>query len=304
MSTKGSPSSPTGRLPAPLAASPAAADEFARLVEILRVLRSDEGCPWDREQSLRSLAPYVIEEAHEAVDAIERGDLDALRGEIGDVIFEGVFLAQLTSEEGRFSVADALHDVCEKLIRRHPHVFAQAGPGDAPSGEGIDTPEAVKEQWDVIKARERVAAGELPRATLDGIPRSLPALLAACEIGKRVAKVGFDWPGPGEVIDKVDEEVQELRRAVTGEGPDRVTEELGDLLFSVAQLARTLGVDAEAVLRVANRKFESRFRAVEARLSAEGRDVAAVPLADLERLWQEIKDGERSDPAHPTERRV
>jgi MazG family protein len=275
-----------------VAASPAAADEFARLVEILRVLRSDEGCPWDREQSLQSLAPYVIEEAHEAVDAIERGDLEALRGEIGDVIFEGVFLAQLTSEEGRFSVADALHDVCEKLIRRHPHVFAQAVPGDAPSGAGVDTPDAVKEQWDVIKARERQAAGGPPRATLDGIPRSLPALPAACEIGKRVAKVGFDWPRPGEVIDKIDEEVHELRHAVTGEGPERV----GDLLFSVAQLARKLGVDPEAVLRAANRKFEGRFRALEARLADQGRVVGDVAPADLERIWQEIKDGERSDP--------
>lgn len=283
------PSPSPDRLPPPEAAFPSAAGQFARLVEIMALLRSEAGCPWDRQQTLESLAPYMIEEAHEAVDAIERGDLDALRGEIGDVIFEGVFLAQLTAEAGRFTIADAVCHVCEKLIRRHPHVFVQSAEGSGPSGGGVKTADAVKAQWDVIKARERAEAGEAPRATLDGIPRSLPALLAAYEIGKRVAKVDFDWPRVADVIDKIDEELTELREAVGGEGHDRVSEELGDLLFSMAQLARRLGVDPEAALRAANRKFEDRFRALEARLAAEGLRLGAVPLADLERIWADVK---------------
>jgi MazG family protein len=282
-------SPPPGRLPAPRAASQAAGDEFERLVEIMRVLRSPAGCPWDRQQTLSSLAPFVIEEAHEVVDAIERDDLDGLRGEIGDLIFEGVFLAQLCADGGHFSVADALREVTGKLVRRHPHVFAQPTPGGFPDGDGVTTPEAVVEQWDAIKARERAASGKAQPGVLDGLPRSLPALLAAHQFGTRVAEVGFDWVAADDVVAKIDEEVDELRRAVRGEGQDRVEEELGDLLFSIANLARKLGVEPEAALRAANRKFERRFRALEARVEKTGATLRQLALDVLEEHWQAVK---------------
>lgn len=294
-----------GTLPPPIATGPTAGDEFNRLVEIMRTLRSPQGCPWDREQSLRTLAPYVQEEAAEVVDAIERDDVAGVKEEIGDLVFEGVFLAQVTAEAGQFSAVDSLRNVCEKLIRRHPHVFAQPAP-DGASAHEVDTPERVIAQWDQIKARERHAAPSGPKRLLDGVPRSLPALAAAHDIGRKVAAVGFDWPTAGEVLDKIEEEIRELRAeldpppsanetARDHRERERIAEELGDLLFSIAQLARSLGLDPEAALREANRKFRRRFDAVEDRVRAEGRVLSESGLQTLESHWQAVKSAESGD---------
>ena len=262
----------------------------------MAVLRSPAGCPWDREQTLQTLAPYVQEEAAEVVDAIERDDVEHLRDEVGDLLFEGVFLAQVTSEAGQFTAADALRAVSEKLIRRHPHVFAQSAPPGT-SEAAIESPAQVVEQWDQIKAREKTGRGSTREGLLDGVPRSLPALAAALDIGRRVAKVGFDWPTAGEVLNKIEEEIHELRAelAPAAEGPDpaRVADELGDLLFSVAQLARQLNADPEAALRAANRKFRRRFDALERDVRAGGQEVASLPPEDLEARWQDVKRRER-----------
>ena len=188
-----------------------AGDAFGALVELMRILRSPGGCPWDREQTLDTLKPFVLEEAHEVIDAIERRDFDDLQGEIGDLIFEGVFLAQLCADEQRFTVTEALRDVHAKLVRRHPHVFGDAS-GERP--EGVDTPNAVKGQWEQVKADERAAKGQPRRGMFDGIPKTLPALLAAYEIGNRAAATGFDWPAAHEVLDKIEEEIGELRETL------------------------------------------------------------------------------------------
>jgi MazG family protein len=281
-----------GTLPPPAARGPSAGDEFERLVEIMRVLRSPAGCPWDREQTLRTLAPYVQEEAAEVVDAIDRDDPDELREEIGDLLFEGVFLAQVTTEAGRFTVADALRAICDKLIRRHPHVFAQPAPAGA-SEDAVQSPAQVVHQWDQIKSREKAARGQVGDRVLDGVARSLPALAAALDIGRRVAKVGFDWPTAAEVLDKIEEEIRELRAelppAASEPDPERAADELGDLLFSVAQLARQMGLDPEAALRAANRKFRRRFDALEDDVRADGQRMTDLALGDLEARWQKVK---------------
>lgn len=274
----------------PSAGSGSAADEFARLVEIMRVLRSPDGCPWDRKQSLDTLKPFVLEEAHEVVDAIERGDTAGLRGEIGDLVFEGVFLAQLCADEGRFDIAASLREVNEKLIRRHPHVFDQSDPVVPEASAGLETPDEVLAQWEQIKAREREAAGRERSGALDGIPRSLPALLAAHEIGLRAAAVGFDWPAPEDVVTKIEEEVAEVRHALRVGNQDEVAEEIGDLFFGLANLARKLGVEPEAALRAANRKFGGRFRRMEEIAEGEGRGLSDLGLEDLESLWRRVKE--------------
>lgn len=253
---------------------------FQELVDIMRRLRGPAGCPWDREQTIASLRGFVLEETYEVLDAIDRNDHDALRGEIGDLIFEGVFLARIEADEGRFTVADSLIAISDKLVRRHPHVFAAA--------EGVDTPGKVIEQWEQIKAREQTAAGE-QRSILKGVPRSLPALLRAHEIGTRVAAVGFDWARTTDVVDKIEEEVRELREAVESEGRERVEEEMGDLLFSMANLARKMGIEPESALRKANEKFSARFEALERHLEEEGRSVHDATLEEMEVAWGKIK---------------
>jgi MazG family protein len=196
---------------------------FQQLVDIMRTLRAPDGCPWDREQTLASIGPFVIEEAYEVVDAIQRGDLQDLRGEIGDLIFEGVFLAQICDEQRAFSATESLEAVIDKLVRRHPHVFERAAPGGAAALERADQ---VREQWERVKERERTARGD-SQSLLAGIPRSLPALLRAFDIGSRAAAVGFDWPRVDDIVDKIDEEVAELRHAI-GHDPAHVQDELGD----------------------------------------------------------------------------
>jgi MazG family protein len=281
------PEPPAGRLTPPAADAPATAGgEFSRLVEIMRLLRSPAGCPWDREQTLASLAPFVLEEAHEVVDAIERGDLEDLRGEIGDLVFEGVFLAQLCAEDGRFDIADSIRHVADKLVRRHPHVFAASA--REPSAR-IQSAGQVIEQWEAIKARERSDAAASVAGALDGIPRALPSLLAAHEIGTRAAAVGFDWEAATDVLAKIEEEVGELRRALAQDTPERAAEEMGDLLFALANLSRKLGIEPEAALRAANRKFMARFRAVEEAVERSGARMQDLALEQLERIWQQVK---------------
>jgi MazG family protein len=258
---------------------------FARLVRVMADLRSSRGCPWDRRQNHRTLRPYLLEETYEALDAIDRGDFDALRGELGDVLFQVVFHAQVAAGDGRFDAADVIDDVVAKLVRRHPHVFTPDGRLLARRPDR--TPEAVLEQWERIKAREQIAAGAVP-GVLTGIPRAQPALLRAHKIGKRVATVGFDWPDASAVADKVEEELGELRHALP-EGRRRIAEELGDLLFAVANLARKLHVEPEAALGRANDKFTRRFEGIERLLRRDGRTVHDATTAELERLWEAVK---------------
>jgi MazG family protein len=257
-----------------------AGEAFQRLVDIMQRLRGPGGCPWDREQTIQSLRGFVLEETYEVLDAIDRDDHDALGGEIGDLLFEGVFLAQIEADAGRFTVADSLRAVTEKLVRRHPHVFGAA--------EGVDTAGKVLEQWEQIKSREQTDAGQ-KRALLSGVPRAMPALLRAHEIGTRVAAVGFEWARAEDVIDKIEEEVAELREAVTREGRERAEEEMGDLLFAIANLARKLGIEPESALRRANEKFSARFGTLEARFEQQGRSVHDATLEEMEEVWEEVK---------------
>lgn len=263
----------------------AAGASLERLVAIMRTLRSPEGCPWDREQTLASLRPFVIEEAYEVVDAIDRTDLPALRDELGDLVFEAVFLAQLCAEEDRFTLADALDAAAAKLIRRHPHVF-----GDDTERQEL-TSDDVKRNWERIKAEERGAAGERP-GLLSGLPPALPALLRAYRIGRRAATVGFDWEQPAAVLDKVREELSEVEAAVRRDDAAAVEEELGDLLFAAANLARHHGVEPEGALAGANRKFTRRFGALEQHFRAAGRALRDVPADEMDRAWNRIKDAE------------
>ena len=257
-----------------------AGEAFQRLVDIMQRLREPGGCPWDREQTIGSLRGFVLEETYEVLAAIDASDHEALRGEIGDLIFEGVFLAQIEADDGRFTVSDSLKAIADKLVRRHPHVFADV--------EGVDTAGKVLEQWEQIKSREQKDAGK-PRALLSGVPKAMPALLRAHEIGTRVAAVGFDWVKAGDVIEKIEEEVREVRAALEHEGPARVEEEMGDLLFAMANLARKLGVEPESALRRANEKFSERFTRLESRFDAQGRSVHDATLEEMEGVWGEVK---------------
>jgi MazG family protein len=255
--------------------------EFQNLVDIMARLRSPSGCPWDREQTIQSLRGFVLEETYEVLDAIDRADHDALKGEIGDLVFEGVFLAQVEADEGRFTVADSLRAISQKLIRRHPHIFGS-------TASHVRTAGQVVEQWEQIKAREQKDAGER-RSLLRGVPASLPSLLRAHEIGTRVAAVGFDWAHTADVVDKIEEEVAELRRAIASEGQQRAEEEMGDLLFSIANLARKLGIEPESALRQANAKFSKRFETLERAFDAQGRSVHDASMPEMEAEWAKAK---------------
>ena len=236
--------------------------EIERLIEIMAALRRPgSGCPWDLEQTFRTIAPYTIEEAYEVADAIERGDLDDLRDELGDLLLQVVFHARMAEEAGAFAFGDVVEAITAKLIRRHPHVF----------GEARDlSPDEVKGVWDAIKAAERSARARASRdvtavrpGLLDGIAQALPALTRAEKLTRKAATVGFDWPETAQVVDKIHEEIAEVADAVAGGEPERIEDEIGDLLFAAANLARHLKVDAEAALRRANAKFERRFQAIE-----------------------------------------
>ena len=271
-----------------------AGERFARLVEVMRTLRSPAGCPWDREQTLQTLAPFVLEETYEVLDAIERGDLGALKEEVGDLLFEGVFLAQIASDHGAFTAADALQAVVDKLVRRHPHVFKDDGNvHDAESKERAPSATAALERWESQKARERTKAGQADGA-LAGLPGSLPALLRAFKIGKRAAAVGFDWPHTTDVVAKIEEEVVELRDAIVRAPSDRahIDEEMGDLLFALANLCRKLGIEPEASLRRANDKFTQRFNTMERRFAERQQRLDELTLDEMEAEWARVKRGE------------
>jgi MazG family protein len=263
--------------------------KFERLLDIMRVLRAPGGCPWDREQTHASLRPFVLEETYEVLEAIENGSPDQLREELGDFLFEAVFLAQISEERGDFSIADAIDAICDKLIRRHPHVFARAD-GDQPLSSG-----QVIERWETLKARERAEAGQAPKkrkTTLSGVPKTLPSLLRAYEVSSRAAAVGFDWARPADVLDKIEEEVAEVRHEIeTGATGDlsRAEEEMGDLLFAIANLSRKLGIEPEAALRRATEKFTARFEAVEDAFTARGTPLSEVSLEDMEAEWSRVK---------------
>jgi ATP diphosphatase len=256
-----------------------AAPAVARLLDVMDRLRDPEsGCPWDLEQDFRSIAPYTIEEAHEVADAIERGDMEQLRDELGDLLFQVVFHARLAREQGAFAFADVAAGVADKLIRRHPHVFGQCEQLDA---------ESQTDAWEQIKARERAEAGLT--GAVDGVSGSLPPLRRAAKLQSRAARVGFDWPDVAPVLDKIREELSELEHEVGQGDPDRIEDELGDVLFAVANLARKADIDADAALRRTNLKFERRFRAMEAEAQADGRRFDELDLDAQEALWQRVK---------------
>lgn len=271
---------------------------FQQLVGIMRTLRSEHGCAWDRQQTVKTLRPFVLGETYELLDALDREDYDELKAELGDFLFEAVFLAQICEEEGRFSIADSIQAISDKLVRRHPHVFDAGGlptGASAEVGKASLTPREVKEQWEDIKKKERGDAGEPDKTLLSGIPRSMPSLLRAYELSTRAATVGFDWVKPEDVLDKIDEETRELREAVETLGPKspEAEEELGDLLFAVANLARKLGVEPEAALRVANDKFQKRFDDVERQVTVKGQRMRDLSLDELEAHWQIAKTATR-----------
>ncbi len=253
-------------------------EEFDRLVEIMARLRGPGGCPWDREQTHQSLKRYFLEEVYEALDAIDAGDWGRLAEELGDVILQVVFHAQLAREAGRFDIRDSLRLICEKLVRRHPHVFGNVK---------VSGPEEVLDNWEHIKRAERAPDGRA--SVLDGVPKAMPALLRAMTIQKKAARIGFDWPDVSGVWEKVAEELRELREAAEAGDEARVREELGDLLFSVVNLARFLQVDAEDALQAATRRFEERFRRMEAQAAERGLDMREMSLEELDELWEEAK---------------
>lgn len=269
-----------------------AAAAVARLLTIMARLRAPEGgCPWDREQTFASIAPHTLEEAYEVVEAIEHGTPDDLREELGDLLFQVVYHSRIAEELGRFAFADVARTIGDKLVDRHPHVFGAEAVADAAAQTAA---------WEARKARERAdkaaASGQRP-GVLDGVPLALPALTRARKLGSRAARVGFDWATPAQVLEKLDEEVEELQDELETGGPaERVAEELGDLLFVVAQLARVLDVDPEGALRRANAKFERRFRAIEAGLATRGQTPDTATLEEMEALWQEAKARERTPP--------
>ena len=256
-----------------------------RLKEIMVRLRDPNGgCPWDVEQTYATIAPYTIEEAYEVADAIERGDMGELKGELGDLLFQVVFHARMAEEQGLFAYDDVAEAMCDKLVRRHPHVFAdEAAQPDGP---------AQKLRWEDIKAAER--ASKAQHGVLDDVPVGLPALHRAAKLTKRAARVGFDWPSTDEVFDKLDEEVAELRAEIAAGDLDKAREEMGDLLFVVANLARKLGVEPEDALRGANAKFVRRFGFIEAALAKDGRTPDQSDLAEMDGLWDAAKAAERS----------
>lgn len=255
---------------------------LGRLAEILRRLRDPEtGCPWDREQTHDTLAPYAIEEAHEVADAVSRRDWDELRGELGDLLLQVVYHARVAEEAGRFDLAGVVEAISEKMIARHPHVF-----GDGPRDRTAETQSVA---WEATKAAERAGRGET--RTLDGVPLALPALTRALKLQRRAARVGFDWPDAEGAAGKLAEEARELEEA---RGADAVAEETGDLLFAAVNLARHRGVDPEAALRAANAKFERRFRAVEDALATRGRRPEEASLEEMDALWDAAKAAERA----------
>jgi MazG family protein len=265
--------------PEPL--GPAAAG-FARLIEIMNLLRSPGGCPWDREQTFDSIKPYLLEETYEVMDSIDARDWDGLADELGDLLLQVVFFSQMAKEAGYFDVTDAIEAINSKLVRRHPHVFAD---GEA------KTAEDVTRKWDEIKAGEK-ASRPKPKGLLAGVPRSLPALMEARQIASRAAGAGFDWNNVDEVLEKLREELVELEGARQAGSQEALQDEIGDLLFVIVNIARFLKVDPEQALRGTNSKFRRRFAHVEQGLETQGKSPKEATIEEMERLWQEAKGQE------------
>ncbi|ROO00108.1 nucleoside triphosphate pyrophosphohydrolase [Pseudomonas moraviensis] len=269
------------------------------LLHLMSRLRDPQfGCPWDIKQTYATIVPHTLEEAYEVADAIERGDLDHLQGELGDLLFQVVYYSQLAKEEGRFEFAGVIDSITRKLIRRHPHVF--------PTGDlyaPLDVPrlseEQVKQRWEEIKAEERAEKSAAPEqlSLLDDVPPTLPALSRSAKLQKRAGQVGFDWPDALPVLDKVREELDEVLEAMSEDDPVAVADEIGDLLFSVVNLARHLKVDPETALRGANGKFERRFRFIEQALRDTHRPMEDCTLEELDALWGEAKRQEKNEPS-------
>ena len=257
---------------------------FEELLDIMRRLRGPDGCPWDREQTRTSLKAYLIEETYEVIEAIESGHATPLEEELGDLLFQVVFHAQIAQEQGEFDMVSLLRRLADKMVSRHPHVFGSAT---------VDTPREALAQWEAIKGREAAHAGRL-RSVVDGVPRALPALLRAQRLSSKAARVNFDWPDAGAAWDKVGEEVREAGEALASGDRARFSEELGDVLFSLVNVARLSSLDAEDVLQAANEKFRRRFAAMEADLGARGATVAGATTEELERAWDRTKAQERA----------
>jgi MazG family protein len=255
----------------------------------MRKLRDPvDGCPWDLEQNFTTIAPYTIEEAYEVADAIERGDFEDLKDELGDLLLQVVFHARMAEETGYFAYKDVVVAICEKMVRRHPHVFA---------GKAANSTSEVRKSWEDIKREERSGktASDKNTSLLDDVPNALPALIRAIKLQNRAAEVGFDWPSAANVVEKISEEANELVEASNARHPGKTAEEFGDLLFAVANLGRHLKVDPEAALRAANAKFLRRFKEIEAGLKAAGKTLEEASLDEMEALWNAAKLKERDE---------
>ncbi len=258
--------------------------DLSKLIEIMGALRDPEtGCPWDIEQDFKSIAPYTLEEAYEVADAIEQDDMIALREELGDLLLQSVYHAQMASEENLFDLHDVIHDVTHKMITRHPHVF-----GDQTARNAQD----VNVIWDAQKSKEKKKADG--QSLLDDVPKAFPALLRAQKLQKKAAKVGFEWPEIGGVLDKLVEEITEIREAIASGNEDHIKDELGDVFFVLVNFARMSGFNAEEIMRGANEKFERRFRGVESRLQAQAKDINQASLDEMEEEWQAVKRAEKA----------
>jgi ATP diphosphatase len=270
------------RMPDPVASAEA---ELRRLLDIMAALRDPaSGCPWDKTQTFDTIAPYTIEEAYEVADAIAQRDFAALPDELGDLLFQVVYHARMAEEAGRFGFADIAKSISDKMIRRHPHVFGDAAARDAA---------AQTVAWEAQKSAERAARKH--SGALAGVPTALPALTRALKLTKRAARVGFDWAEVEQVLAKLDEEIQELRAELSGADPVRLTDEIGDMLFVLANLARKLELDPEACLRHANDKFSRRFNAMEAGFESQAKVLAELSLDEMEAGWQRVKAAEQDD---------
>jgi MazG family protein len=261
-----------------------AGEQFAELVRLMAVLRAPDGCPWDLKQTFDTIKTYLLEEAYEVMDAIDQRDWDGLAEELGDLLLQPVFFAQMAKDEGRFDIVDSLAAINNKLVRRHPHVFGEAV---------AHTAEDVKHRWDEIKKQEKAEQGIASKESmLDGVPRTLPALVEAEKISKKAAGAGFEWPDIGGVLDKLQEEAAELGRARASGDQEHIEAEIGDLLFTLVNLARFLKVDPEQALRKTNARFRRRFAHVEREIAAGG-GFRETPLERMEELWQEAKKFEQ-----------
>jgi tetrapyrrole methylase family protein / MazG family protein len=256
---------------------------FDELVALMTKLRGPEGCPWDRKQTFDTLKPFIVEESYEVVEAIDKNDRAALAEELGDFLLQAVFIAEIGREEKSFDIYDVITAIYNKLVRRHPHVFGDVEAKDA---------EQVLVNWEKLKNEERKAEN---KSVLAGVPQSLPALLKASRLTEKAARVGFDWRRAEDVLAKINEEVQELRDAIDRKNPQEIHDEIGDLLFSIANIARKLDVNAEEALQSANRKFTRRFESMERSVRGEGRNLDQLTLEQMDVLWDEAKAAERTE---------